>query len=750
VPAYSLQLFGTPTLVTTEGQGHAPALGAKPLALLAFLALEPRQHRREALASLLWGESPEAEARASLRQALKHLRDVLGDAVRTDRATAELAGPLACDVLEFRALAPGQPAEATRFEVSRFCEGLWLRRAPQFDEWLAGVRTGLLRDYHDVLARLAREAMGLCRWREALTLAERWLESEATSDEAAHLAIEAQFLGGNRSGALARYAAYRELLLRQAGSEPGRALQALARRVESDRAVSPAPPSAEDDWFARGPGFAAGLVGREQAWKELTTLWGAALRGQGRLVLLEGESGVGKSRLVDEFQRWIVAEGGTALRGRCHDRQAGIPYEPVVELLRSALDAPGLGGTAPEWLVEVARLLPELRTRFAGLPATAAADPAESWRLFEGVAQLLAAVAAERPVAIAIDDLQWGDEASCNLLRFLVRRLERAPVLWLGLLTPGEVERDAPASRLCRVLRAKGQAAVVTLGPLSEEQVWQLVRELGHLSSPTGGRRLAARLYRITAGNPFYLLELLKTMFAQGLLAIDEQTGEWTVVPSEVGAGRQVPLSPSVQDAIAERVDRLPAELRDVLITIAVSGGGCPPEVLSHVHGISRLRAASLGDALVDRHLVTEETGAYRCIHPVIAHLVRDGLTGPLRQEVHRSLALALERVARPEALATVAGEIARHAEQGGEREMAFRYATAAAEAAVARYAYTEALAWLDLAAASAQGGEQAAAVDRRTADLLEQAGWSEAPERPARPVTREIVSEDLDLRVRG
>jgi predicted ATPase len=328
--------------------------------------------------------------------------------------------------------------------------------------------------------------------------------------------------------------------------------------------------------------------------------------------------------------------------------------------------------------------------------------------------------------------------------------MEHSQVLWLGVVTPGEVERDAPASRLCRALRAKGHAEVVTVGALSEDEVWQLVREMGHVSVPNGGRRLAARLHRITAGNPFHLIELLKTMFAQGLLAMDEHSGEWIVVPSEVGAGREVPVSQTVQDVIAERVDRLSSELRDVLITIAVGGVACRPDVLSHVHGISRLHAAAVGDSLVDRRLVVEEGGRYRCIHPAIAHLMRDGLTASRRQEVHRSLALALELVTPPEELAGVAGEIARHAERGGEREHAYRYARLAADGAVSRFAYAEALAWLDLAATSAKGPEQAEAVDHLTAEVMERAGWSEAPSRKAVPVTREIVSEDLDLRVRG
>ena len=747
--AFALRLFGSPVLATAEGGTVVPALGAKPLALLAFLTLEPRPHSREALAGLLWGESPEAEARASLRQALRHLRETLGAAIHADRALIELAEPPACDAVEFRAALALDPSRAATFEVPRFLDGFSIRRAAQFDEWVAQTRTTLLRQYQQTLGRLAREAMGQWRWRDAVELADRWLASDPVSDEAAQLAVEARYLSGNRAAALAQYAEFRDLVAREAGCEPSRGLQALVRRVEADRATADSRP-VTDEWYAHAPSFEASLIGRDAQWKMLGAAWKGVVRGQGRIMLVEGESGVGKSRLADEFLRWIVAEGGTVMRGRSYDRQAGVPYEPVVEALRSALDAPGLGGTSPEWLVEAARLVPELRERFPALPV-AEAGGGEGWRLFEGVAQLLAAISAERPVAIVVDDFQWCDEDSCNLIRFITRRLEGAPVLWLGLLTLGEVERDAPASRLCRVLRAKAHAEVVTVGPLSEEEVWQLVREMGHVSTPTGGRRFAARLFRITGGNPFYVIELLKTMFAQGLLAMDEQSGEWTVAPGEVGTTHEVPMSQTVQDVIAERVDRLPAELRDVLITIAVSGGGCRPDVLSHVHGISRLHAASVGDALVDRHLVVEEGGAYRCVHPVVAHMVRDGLTASRRTEVHRSLALALELVLGGEGSPAVAGELARHADRGGERELAYRYARLAAEGAAARYAYTEAVSWLDLAASSARTAEQAETVDQLTADVLELAGWSEPPRTtPPPPVTREIVTEDLDLRVRG
>jgi hypothetical protein len=153
----------------------------------------------------------------------------------------------------------------------------------------------------------------------------------------------------------------------------------------------------------------------------------------------------------------------------------------------------------------------------------------------------------------------------------------------------------------------------------------------------------------------------------------------------------------------------------------------------------------------MDRRLVVEDGGAYRAAHPVIAHVVRDGLTAPRRREVHRSLALSLEHALAPDQVSLVAGEIARHADKGGEPELAYRAALRASRSALERIAFAEALSWLDLAAASASDEEQRADVNRRTADLLETAGWSEVPAGTPRgmPATREIASDDLDLPVR-
>jgi predicted ATPase len=268
------------------------------------------------------------------------------------------------------------------------------------------------------------------------------------------------------------------------------------------------------------------------------------------------------------------------------------------------------------------------------------------------------------------------------------------------------------------------------------------------VSTPTGARRLAARIHEVTTGYPFYIVELLKTLFAQGWLTVDPNTGEWIVRQHESADRAVLTLAPSVHDAIAERIHCLPDELSAVLMSIAVSARGCRTDVLSHVHGISRLRAAAAGDALVERHLAVEADGVYRCAHPVIARVVSDALGTARRREVHRGLALALEVSA--DGAVSDPGEVARHAEQGGERAMTYRYAMLAGAECEARFAYEEALGWLDMAASSSGSPADTDAVNVITARLLDAAGWHDAPRLHRQPIqTGGLAVSDFDLPAR-
>ena len=748
----ALHLFGPPEVALPHGEPARGLASPKCLALVTYLALEPGPHPREELAALLWGDFPEKAARASLRQALRRVRASLEDGLCLSHNQVELRGPVASDVTAFIEAARTDPVEAARYDVAHFLSGLTPPRAPAFDEWASARRRHLMRLFQEVAAELFRRAMAASRWREAARWADTWLECEPMSEEATRAAMEAWYLAGDRGAALARFAAYRDRLAADLGAAPSARLRELLGRIESEagmRAVriprrAPEPVA---------PSFDCALIGREQPWRQLVRSWTAAAAGRGGLVLIEGEAGVGKTRLAEDFLRFAAAEGGTVLRGRGYDARSGIPFGPVVEVLRGALEAPGVATTGAEWLSEVTRLAPELRRRFPAVPEPGpAARATERWRLFEGVAQVLLAVAEERPTALFVDDLQWCDADTCALLHFLVRRLEASAALVIGALAVDELERDSPAARLCRALRSRARATVVALPALTEAQVWQMIREMGRLKSAAGARRFASRVFDVTDGNPFHIVELLKTLFAQGLLAVDEARGEWTAAPAGPYGMHEFPLPTTVQVAIAERVARLPYVLRDLLAVVAVAGAGCPAEVLSSVLGVSRLRAAAIADELVERRLLAVEKAVYRCAHPMIAAVVRGDLTASRSRELHRALAFALQAAEAGPGSREVAGEVARHAERGGEPAVAFRHALVASEAALGRFAYEEALSWLDLAAGTSRDGTQTDEVNRRTADVLRLAGWSEPPNHLRRPGTpaRGFEQSDLDLQAEG
>lgn len=629
MPELALTLFGAPTVAGPDRGGE---IGSKPLALLTFLALEPGPHRREELAALLWSGAPDDAARASLRQALAQLRPLLGPALAADRRQVELTRPVPSDAADFLAAADRSAQEAAAFDVPRFLGGFSVRGAEGFDDWAAATRRRLLQRYEAALRVVAQEAVARSRWREALGIAERWLETDPLSEEATGAAMQALHCLGDRGAALARFQDLKSRLAEEASATPLPWLADLARRIERS-APAPEPEALEPE-----PCFEGDLVGREEAWTVLSEAWAGALRGLGGSVVVAGEAGAGKTRLAEELGRWVAARGGTWLRGHCWQAGGAGPFGPLAAALRGVLEAPGLAGAPPEALAELSRLVPEVRSRLPGVPAPpAATSPAGRQQLFEGVAQVLLAVAAEGPVLLTLDDAQWCDADSCALLQFLGPRLGAAPLLLVVTVTEGELAREAPGARLLPWLASRG-ARRVELAPLSPAEVWELVRQLGNIRAPQGARRFAARLHQITAGNPFHVVELIKTLFSEGVLGITPVSREWVVGEGASGTLSRLELPRSVREAIAHRVDRLPYELRDLLATVAMASGPVSLEVLTRVHGMSRLRAAALGDALIERHLLQAEAGAYAPAHATIAGVVRGMLSPARAAELRRVL----------------------------------------------------------------------------------------------------------------
>ena len=486
------------------------------------------------------------------------------------------------DVAEFEKLARTRTPPA---HVSALQQAVELYRGDFldgfYDDWVLSERYRLESLYCDALAGLmaAREALG--EHEAALAVALRLLEQDSLREDAHRAAMRAYCRLGQRQAALAQYGRCQQMLQAELGIEPMAETLALRQAIIEGRlacapgttlAVPVAPQRRE--LARRGPALhpldVAGqipLVGREQELAFLADGWQAALRGGCSLLLVSGEAGVGKTRLVQEFadlQRW---QGVRVLQGRCYEFERLLPYQPVAEALRALPLAAAAAAAAavPGWVIaQAARLAPEIFGREPALPETASApqgaqDEAQE-RLFEAVSRFLAQLAGQTPLLLVLEDLHWATDSTLQLLHYLARAVVAQPVLIVGTLRPEAIPPAHPLATLGRRLERDGLARRLGLPRLSAAAVATLIGQLS--GDGEGARLLAERLYRETEGNPFYLIETIKALFEQG--AIRVEAGAWRADYAALGRGR-LPLPASVSETIAARVGRLSEAAQDAV-----------------------------------------------------------------------------------------------------------------------------------------------------------------------------------------
>jgi class 3 adenylate cyclase/tetratricopeptide (TPR) repeat protein len=485
------------------------------------------------------------------------------------------------------------------------------------------------------------------------------------------------------------------------------------------------------------------FVGRDDELERLGQLWKEAAAGERRVALLAGEPGVGKTRLAAELAVSMDAESAAVLAGRC-DEDLGVPYQPFVEALRHFIDHTSLehlqerlgrfGG-------ELIRLVPELAERLPDLPPPLRSDPeTERYRLFDAVAGWLAALSAEEPLLVVLDDLQWAAKPTLLLLRHLLRSAEPMRLLVVATYRDTDIGRDHPlADFLADARRVQGTERFPLVGLDASGVAAFLEQAAGHALDDEG-ETLARAVWQETEGNPFFVAEVLRHLSESGAL---ERRGERWVATAAV---EELGIPEGVRDVVGRRLSRLSDDANRVLACASVVGTEFEPAVVQMAGGFSEEAVlSSLEEAVRTRLVVDVSGGRSRFAHALVRATLYDELTAPRRIALHRKVAEALETVhggALDDDLPALAYHWAR-ASGPAQTDKAVEYAIRAGDRALAQLAHDEAVAYyrdaLGLLEVTAGDVEE----PRRLHLLL---SMGEAQRRAGHPAHRETLLHAADL----
>jgi DNA-binding CsgD family transcriptional regulator/tetratricopeptide (TPR) repeat protein len=423
------------------------------------------------------------------------------------------------------------------------------------------------------------------------------------------------------------------------------------------------------------------FVGRRDEMARLEAALSAARGGAGRCVFVQGDAGIGKSRLFAEIQARAGARGFTALAGRCFEQDRSFPYAPLVDMLRP-LVAQGrldglLAGSGPQQQL-LARLLPELATSLpASLPSGGAESEVDKRRLFAALTDLVLRQIGEGPLLILIEDLHWSDEATLEFVLYLVRRIAAYPVLLL--LSARDSGTQPGLAELLSGLDRVPVAAEIRLAPLTRAEVAQLLQAI--LNQPEQlSAELVDAIHILTEGNPFFAEEICTSLIASG--DIFYTNNRWRRKPLA-----QIEIPDSVQRVVQRRLDRISRQARELIDLAAVSGRSFDLRVLQELTGHDDALLLVLVKELIAARLLVEESADQFTFRHA---LTREALYGRLlvreRQALHGRLLEAIECV-HAGALDAHLEHLAHHAYEAARWPAAIDYARRAGEKAQALYA---------------------------------------------------------------
>jgi DNA-binding SARP family transcriptional activator len=632
----SCRTLGPIEVLVDDAPAPPELLWRKHLGLLIYLARSiPRARTRDHLIGLLWPDRPDTSARHSLNEAIRVLRRFTGEegVASSGGQIRLLPGVVQLDLDELvRCTSEASWGTAATLIAGEFMEGFTLPGASTFEDWLAGEREHWRGQSVTALIHRADELERSGRVDDGASCAIRALQLDPRSERAVRTVMRCLSLAGDRTEALQRYDSFHARLVADLGAAPGGETTALADRIRQERSVRP-PGAATDSARASEAGGRAPLVGREAELRALLDVATSCFRERRPAVLVvEGDTGAGKTRLVEELASRLRLEGVTVCLARAVEADREQSSGALLALARGALaDAPGISGAQAGSIATLAELLPEWQARFprpgdAGVPRP----------LAQALADVIRAAAEERPVLLAIDDAHWLDHDSALALSAIVRDLAEVPVALLLAVQPRWPRPELDELR-ARIGRDAGGLAV-PLAPLGREALRSLARHLLADYTEIELDRVARRVSMDSAGLPLLAVELLRAV-AVGL-DLGSVSTAWPEPSRTLDQTLPGGLPDAVVAALRVTFRRLSPEAQRVLATAAAIGDRVDADQLSRATQLPLAEVTARLDELEWHQWLTADPRGYgftaRLVREVIS---RDMLTAGQRRRIQEAVA---------------------------------------------------------------------------------------------------------------
>ncbi|MGZ4314221.1 MAG: BTAD domain-containing putative transcriptional regulator [Gaiellaceae bacterium] len=677
-----------------EEGGRAVVLGgARQRALLTNLLLHAGEVvSADRLIEDLYGAHPPATAAKSLQAHISRLRKALGGEQRLRTRGGGYALELSdgeLDVERFstlleegrRSLAAGNAEVA----VAKLEQALTLWRGrPLADVAYAEFAQGEVARLEELHLAAVEEVIdariALGRHADVVGDLERLVATHPLRERLRASLLLALYRSGRQAEALDAYQGARAILVEELGIEPTRSLRGLHQAIlNQDPALDLQRPTIHQETDAASDAAGAGFVGREAELEQLISGLGDAIAGRGRLFLLVGEPGIGKSRLAEELGRHARARGVRVLVGRCWEAGGAPAYWPWVQSLRGLIRetrAETLREQLGTGASDLAQLLPELRELFPDLsePASLESENAR-FRLFESVTLFLRRAAKSNPLVVVLDDLHAADEPSLLLLQFLVRDLGDSRLLIVGAYRDVDPSPTDPLTAVITELVREPVSKSIALGRLGERDVARFI-ELVAGEAPSD--EMVDAIREEAEGNPLFVGEIVRLLATEGGL----------------DRGRpRLRVPQSVRDVIARRLRHLSDDCNHVLVLASVLGREFGLQALARGAGISYDELLDRLDEAMAARVVSDVPGApdrSRFAHLLIRDSLYEGLTAARRVRLHRSAVKALEELYGDDPGQHLA-ELAHHSVAGSDFAKGRLYAQRAGDRALALFGYEEA-----------------------------------------------------------